>query len=405
MPSARKECISFSISAFAPTSMPRVGSSRIRKRGRVASQRASNTFCWLPPLRFITGCSGPGVRMPSALMNSSAISSCRFRERGSVAPWRACNARMMFSRTERCGTMPSTFRSSGVKAKPSTNCLPRRMEGHLAPFNEHFSCLRLVDSEEQASGFSSTRTQQTCKPDDFALADRHVHRRDRARSTEILYFNQGGQLALRLDALSLLPNGFELSDSFADHPADKLHFGQFRRLVFADQSAIAQDRDPVRNGIDLIQEVGDKNDRHAFGAKLADDTEEFPNFLLVETRGGFVQHEQSRGNVKRPSNRDQLLDCNRTRRQWLRDIELQIYAGERSLRAASDSPPTNHAKARRLSPKADILGHRAVRDQVHLLVDRAYSERLGGFRGVWIDFRLRSTVCSPHLADRHRSEP
>ena len=81
-----------------------------------------------------------------------------------------------------------------------------------------------------------------------------------------------------------------------------------------------------------------------------------------------------------------MLDCNRTRRQWLRDVELQIYAGERSLRAASDSPPANHAKARWLSPKTDIFGHRAVRDQVHLLVDGAYSERLGGFRGVWIDF-------------------
>ena len=31
--------------------MPRVGSSRISSRGSVISQRASSTFCWLPPLR------------------------------------------------------------------------------------------------------------------------------------------------------------------------------------------------------------------------------------------------------------------------------------------------------------------------------------------------------------------
>ena len=40
------------ISAFAPTSMPRVGSSRIRIFGLVSSQRAISTFCWLPPERF-----------------------------------------------------------------------------------------------------------------------------------------------------------------------------------------------------------------------------------------------------------------------------------------------------------------------------------------------------------------
>ena len=279
------------------------------------------------------------------------------------------------------------------------------MEGHLAPFNQHFSCLRLVDSEEQASGFSSTRTKQTCKPDDFALADRHVHRRDRARSTEIFYFNQGGQLALRLDALSLLPNGLELGDCFADHLADKLHFGQLRGFVFANQSSVPKDRDAVRDGIDLIQEVRHKNDRHAFGAKLADDTEEFLNLLLVETRGGFVQHEKPRGNVKRSSDGDQLLDCNRTSRQWLRDVELQIYTGERSLGTASDSPPANHAKAGWLPSETDILGHRSVRDQVHLLIHRYLLREPRRLSGSVDRFPLRSAGCFPHLSDRRRSEP
>ncbi len=40
------------ISALAPTSMPRVGSSRIRIFGPVISQRPISTFCWLPPDRF-----------------------------------------------------------------------------------------------------------------------------------------------------------------------------------------------------------------------------------------------------------------------------------------------------------------------------------------------------------------
>ncbi len=48
------------MSAFAPTSMPRVGSSRMSSSGAVASQRARSTFCWLPPDRLPTTASGFG---------------------------------------------------------------------------------------------------------------------------------------------------------------------------------------------------------------------------------------------------------------------------------------------------------------------------------------------------------
>ena len=66
MPSARNLAMSFSISALAPTSIPRVGSSRMMSLGCVTSQRASRTFCWLPPERFRIGVSAPGVLIFSA---------------------------------------------------------------------------------------------------------------------------------------------------------------------------------------------------------------------------------------------------------------------------------------------------------------------------------------------------
>ena len=50
-------------SALAPTSMPRVGSSRISTCGRVFSHLASMIFCWLPPESCSTGVSSDGVRM------------------------------------------------------------------------------------------------------------------------------------------------------------------------------------------------------------------------------------------------------------------------------------------------------------------------------------------------------
>ena len=47
------------ISAFAPTSTPRVGSSISSTRGRVITLRAITTFCWLPPLSAPIGAPAP----------------------------------------------------------------------------------------------------------------------------------------------------------------------------------------------------------------------------------------------------------------------------------------------------------------------------------------------------------
>ena len=54
------------ISARAPTSTPRVGSTRSRTRDLVASHRAIWTFCWLPPLSVPTSVSTEGALISSA---------------------------------------------------------------------------------------------------------------------------------------------------------------------------------------------------------------------------------------------------------------------------------------------------------------------------------------------------
>src|ERR1700689_4767950 len=53
-PARASAAVSFRISDLAPTSSPRVGSSSRNRRGLVASQRPTTTFCWLPPLRVPT---------------------------------------------------------------------------------------------------------------------------------------------------------------------------------------------------------------------------------------------------------------------------------------------------------------------------------------------------------------
>ena len=55
IPRAARSAIMAWTSAFDCTSMPCVGSSRIRSDGAVASHFASTTFCWLPPESAETG--------------------------------------------------------------------------------------------------------------------------------------------------------------------------------------------------------------------------------------------------------------------------------------------------------------------------------------------------------------
>ena len=118
VPSSASSRTSRWTSAFAPMSIPRVGSSRMRTCGCVASQRARMTFCWLPPLRFLTSWSAVGVAIFRIRMYSSAIAVCCALLRCFSQPRPACTARMMFSRTVRSSTIPSALRSSGHRAMP-----------------------------------------------------------------------------------------------------------------------------------------------------------------------------------------------------------------------------------------------------------------------------------------------
>ena len=113
-PSCASSLIRRWISALAPTSMPRVGSSMIRTRGAVASHLLSTTFCWLPPDSFSTTCSVPLARMPSwrMLRSASAVSAPRSMN-GPRVIWRS-TASEMFSRSRIGRISPWVPRSSGT---------------------------------------------------------------------------------------------------------------------------------------------------------------------------------------------------------------------------------------------------------------------------------------------------
>ena len=115
-----RRSISRCMSALAPTSTPCVGSSRISTRGLVSSQRASATFCWLPPDSDETLASIDGGRMPRSL----TIAVCRLAltaaadARPAVPRAASSDASVTFVRTGIVPITPWRRRSSGTYAMP-----------------------------------------------------------------------------------------------------------------------------------------------------------------------------------------------------------------------------------------------------------------------------------------------
>ena len=112
MPSAASLRISRCTWALAPTSTPRVGSSRISTRGRLASHFPKTTFCWLPPDSVSAATCGPAPRTSSArICSSTSLDSWRRL----VKPKRGTFA----GRRGRCSLLPTW----GVRA-PQVADLP-----------------------------------------------------------------------------------------------------------------------------------------------------------------------------------------------------------------------------------------------------------------------------------------
>ncbi len=113
--------------------MPRVGSSRISSRGSVASQRASSTFCWLPPDSRPIGVSMSAVLMPSAL--DEALGQLRLlgarQERAQHAEARLQRQRDVLAHRQ-LGDDAVVLRSSGHSARPWRDRVGRRGEAHAA---------------------------------------------------------------------------------------------------------------------------------------------------------------------------------------------------------------------------------------------------------------------------------
>src|SRR5579862_641135 len=92
---------------------------------------------------------------------------------------------------------------------------------------------------------------------------------------------------------------------------DQVKACEFRRLPYPHLLTVSKDRDPVRNLINLIEKVCDKNDSKAFRPEPPHDPEELGNFGGVQARSRLVENEDPRRDVERTGNRNHLLNSDR----------------------------------------------------------------------------------------------
>ncbi len=119
----------------------------------------------------------------------------------------------------------------------------------------------------------------------------------------------------------------------AEHQRDQLEARQLRGRRRADQTAVAQHGDAVRDLVNLVDEVGDEDDGDAARLEIAHDAEQQFGLARVEARGRLVEHEDPRVLLQRPGDRDELLDGDGIGRQRPLDVDVEVEALEPLARA------------------------------------------------------------------------
>ncbi len=92
----------------------------------------------------------------------------------------------------------------------------------------------------------------------------------------------------------------------------------------ADQTAVAQDRDAVRDPVNLVEEMGDEDDRDSAALEVAQDLEKQLDLIGVEARGRLVEHEHPRVVLERARDRDELLDRQRIGAERPLDVDVDL---------------------------------------------------------------------------------
>ena len=178
IPSAASSPIMAWTSVLAPTSMPRVGSSRISSDGWVFSHLLSITFCWLPPESLATASSTDGVRIASRLRNASAVALSNAGADQAEAVEVALQARQRDvgrdRHRQRQAELAPVLREVGDAVR---HRFARRADlSRLLPFSRIDPGGRRLDAEERKRDIGASGADQSGEAQDLAAPARRSSR-------------------------------------------------------------------------------------------------------------------------------------------------------------------------------------------------------------------------------------
>ena len=181
-----------------------------------------------------------------------------------------------------------------------------RCDLHGLSVHLHRAAGDAVGAEDRAHGFAAAGAEQSRKAVDLALADGKIERAD-ARGAR-----KPGRLIDDLRVFKRVGSGIALDlgqivQLLAEHLGHELHARKLGDLILADEPAVAQDRDAVADGVDLLQKMRDKDDADTARFEIQHQPKELFDLLLVKRRRRLVENEHLALHVNRTRDGDHLL--------------------------------------------------------------------------------------------------
>ena len=253
------------MSAFAPTSMPRVGSSRMISSGAVASQRARSTFCWLPPERVLTTASGlaglTSERLDVLGDHGVALGPAELAHPATAG----LDAQHDVLGDREVGDDALAATVLRGEHDPMLDGVARRADPRGLAVDGDGSGVGAIGAVEQAGELGAARAQQA------GQARRPRRRTPRGRPARAPR-GVPRPCASRTgtpDPVDLAVRGcgdrLQVVELAADHLGDEVLARQVLDQVLAHQPAVAQHGHAVGDLVHLVEEVADEQDRHARG--------------------------------------------------------------------------------------------------------------------------------------------
>ena len=152
-------------------------------------------------------------------------------------------------------------------------------------------------------------------------------------------------------------------------PQHRLHQVDPQELaseVLADELAVAQHRHAVADLVDLVEEVGDEEDRHAALLEVADDAEQLGALVQVQARRRLVEHQHPDVGEDRPRDGHQLLHGQRVPAQDRGRVDVEPEVGEDGtcacsrIRAQSIIPNRRGSQPSAMFSATEMFGTRSI---------------------------------------------